>query len=209
MTGLRAGAGGVLVPLFAVQFLSWGAMFCLWVYALPVVTAILTTSGVARAEGSLALIVVSGCFASYALLATGLAFVLPGLVARFGAGSVHGVALLIAAAGMACLGATHVSVLLAPAFVAIAIGWAAMGNIPYGIAAAAAPAGRGAHTLRLFGFSTVLPQVVVSLGLAIGASWLFGGAIGRVMLLGAAMMATGGILALVLRKRFDVPFEAW
>ena len=177
-------------------------MFCLWVYALPVIARVAGDPGHA-------ILIVSGCFALYALLATMLAFALPALIRRFGAGTVHGVGLLIGAAGLGSLGMATAPVLLAPAFAAIAVAWSCMANIPYALAGAAAPEGRGAHTLRLFGFSTVLPQIVVSLGLAIAASALFGESIGRVMLLGGAMMAAGGAVALAYRRRFDVPIADW
>ncbi|HEX7850826.1 MAG TPA: hypothetical protein VF485_13940 [Sphingomonas sp.] len=177
-------------------------MFCLWVYALPVIARI-------AGDTRHALLIVSGCFALYALLATLFAFALPRLIGRFGAARVHGSGLLIGAAGLAVLGITQVALLLVPAFVAIAVAWSCMANIPYALAGAAAPEGRGAHTLRLFGFSTVIPQIVVSLCLAIGATWMFGDLIGRVMVLGGAMMAASGVLALVFARRLDVPIADW
>lgn len=177
-------------------------MFCLWVYALPVIARI------AR-DPKDAMLIVSGCFALYAMLAALLAFALPSLIARFGVGRVHGSGLLIGAAGLAVLGLAAVPLLLIPAFVSIAVAWSCMANIPYALAGAVAPEGRGAHTLRLFGFSTVAPQIVVSLCLAIGATWLFGEQIGRVMLVGSVMMAAGGILAVAFAGRLDVPISDW
>lgn len=183
-------------------------MFCLWVYALPVVGRILGAAAAGAADRP-ALLAVSGCFALYAVLATTFAFAIPGLIGRFGAGLIHGVGLLIGSAGLAALGIATGPLSLIPAFVAIAVAWSCMANIPYALAGAAAPEGRGAHVLRVFGFSTVVPQIVVSLCLAIGASWLFGGVVSRVMLMGGAMMAAGGLLTLAFRQRFDVPIADW
>jgi hypothetical protein len=56
--------------------------------------------------------------------------------------------------------------------------------------------------MRLFGFSTILPQVVVTLAFALlGEAW-FGDAVGRVMIAGGALMAAGGAVTLLYRARF-------
>ncbi len=184
-------------------------MFCLWIYAVPVITQfILRTGADARAYRS-GLIAVSACFALYALLAALLAFALPVLLRRFRAGTVYGLALMFGAAGLGILGIVTSPWALVPAFVAIGIGWSAMSNLPYALAGAAAHEGQGAHTLRLFGFSTVIPQVFTTLILAVAAAPLFGDALNRVMLVGSAMMMLAGLVALCARNRFDLPPESW
>ena len=200
---------GVLAPLFVIQFLSWSAMFCLWIYAVPVITQfIFHADGESNAYRN-GLIAVSACFALYALLAALLAFAFPALLRRFNAGTIYGVALLTGSAGLMTLGVAETPLVLVPAFVAIGVGWSAMSNIPYALAGTIAPKGRGSHTMRLFGFSTVLPQVGTTLFLAIAAAPLFGDALNRVMLAGGAIMALGGVIALALRHRFDLPVESW
>ena len=200
---------GVLAALFVIQFLSWSGMFCLWIYAVPVIIQfLLHTNGTTSAYQS-GLIAVSACFALYALLAALLAFALPALLRRFGAGTIYGVALLAGSAGLMIVGIAETPLALVPAFVAIGVGWSAMSNIPYALAGAVAPQGRGSHTLRLFSFSTVLPQVATTLFLAIAAAPLFGDALNRVMLAGGGMMALGGVVALALRQRLNLPAESW
>jgi maltose/moltooligosaccharide transporter len=199
----------VLAPLFVIQFFSWSGMFCLWIYAVPVITQFVfraPAEGAAYRDG---LFAVSACFAFYALLAACLAFALPRAIRRFGAGGVHGCALLIGAAGLASLGLVTQPVLLIPAFAAIGVGWSSLSNIPYAIAGAAAPSGQGAHILRVFGFSTVAPQIVMTLGLVAASHIWFGDAVNRVMVAGGTMMALAGLLTLALRTRFDLPQENW
>lgn len=163
----------------------------------------------ARAAERATLLAVSGCFALYALVAAALAFAVPAAVRRLGAGTVHGCGLLIGAAGLVTLGLAGAAWPLVPAFLAVSVGWACIANIPYALASAAAPPGRGARTLRLFGFSTVAPQIVVSLTLALGASTVFGAATAPVMLLGGVMMAGAGLLALAWRRALDLPLAEW
>ena len=189
--------------LFAIQFLGWSGMFCLWIYAVPVAVRNVFHTGMVGPGYHDALIAVSACFAGYALVAGVLAFGLPQLVARWGAGGVHGVALLVGAVGIVGLGLIDRPSLLPIAFAAIGVAWASIANIPYAIVGAAAPDQRVGHVMRVFGFSTIVPQMVVTLALAtFGEAWL-GDSIGRVMIAGGAMMAGGGVLTLIYRRRFD------
>jgi MFS family permease len=199
----------VSMPLFAIQFLSWGGMFCLWIYAVPVITRFVFRAPQDSEAFRTALVTVSGCFAAYALFGACFAFALPRLIARFGGGSVYGVMLLIGAAGIAMLGVIDRPISLVVAFVMIGVGWSAMSNIPYAIASAAAPVGRGGQFMRIFGFSTVLPQIVVTLGLAAASRTMFGDALNQIMIAGGGMMACGGLIALAFRARLRVPVEQW
>jgi maltose/moltooligosaccharide transporter len=188
--------------LFAIQFLGWSGMFCLWIYAVPVVVRDVFHASAGGSAYRSALIAVSACFAGYALFAGLMAFLLPRAVERAGAGVVHGVALLIGGGGIAALGLIDRPAWLPFVFVAIGIGWSSLANIPYAMVGAAAPEGHVSHVMRLFGFSTIIPQVVVTLAFALfGEAW-FGDAVGRVMITGGALMAAGGAVTLLYRARF-------
>lgn len=196
---VRAGA---LPRLFVVQFLSWSAMFCLWVYALPVIATLLGGDlASALPEASL-------YFAYYAILASVLTFAQPWLVARVPAGLVLGGALIIGGAGLAMIALATRPLLLAGAFTALGVAWSAMGTIPYAAASAAARPGQGAATLRRFGFSTVLPQAVTTLALALAIMrWHL--AARDVLIGGAVAMAAAGVLACAWRGWIVVPPEDW
>ena len=196
---------GVLVPLFIIQFFSWSGLFALWIYAVPVVTRFVFSAvsydSQAYRDG---LFWVSLAFAFYAVLGTSLAFALPWCVARWGHGVVHCVALLIGGTGIASLSAIDHPLLLVPAFTAIGIGWSSIGNLPYSIVSAAAPPERIAHYMRLFGFSTVLPQTTATFALAVATEHWFGPATNRVMALGGASMILAGVITLAVRHRLDM-----
>lgn len=191
-----------LVPIVIIQFLSWSAMFALWIFAVPVIAwRVLHVSPGDAGAFRQALIVVSACFAAYALLATILSFAQPRLIGRWGHGAVWGTGLLAGGAGLIMLGTLGVMA-LAPAFIAIAIGWSVMSSIPYALIGKLAPPGQGARLTRWFAFSTVVPQIVTTLGLAVFAESLFGTAVEHVVVLGGGAMMLGGALALGLRGRF-------
>lgn len=69
-------AAGTLPRLFAIQFLSWSAMFCMWIHALPVIAGMLG----GRVEAAVP--AVGLCFSGYALTASCLGFAQPWLFAR-------------------------------------------------------------------------------------------------------------------------------
>ncbi len=196
---------GVLVPLFVIQFFSWSGLFALWIYSVPVVTRFVFAApsydSAAYRDG---LFWVSLAFAFYALLGTSLAFALPYFVARWGHGRVHGTALLIGGVGIGSLSLIQRPLLLLPAFTAIGIGWSSIGNLPYSIVSAAAPPERISHYMRLFGFSTVIPQTTATFALAFATEHWFGPATNRVMALGGASMFVAGVLTLAVRERLDM-----
>jgi maltose/moltooligosaccharide transporter len=120
---------------------------------------------------------------------------------------VLGIALLFGAAGLAALGVIDKPMLLAPAFAGIAVAWSALGNLPYAIAGSTVHWTRISHILRIFSFSTILPQVAVSLGLAVFGAALFGSATQTIMIAGGVSMAVGGLLSLGFRERLRVQAE--
>ena len=198
-----------LGALVAVQFLSWAGMFCMWIYAVPVIAGDIFHAGANPARYGTALAVVGGCYALYAILAASLAFVMPTVLARFGVRVTYGAGLLVGACGIGALGLIGQVWWLIPAFVAVGVGWSGITNIPYGIVAHAAPEGRGAHLMRVFSFSTVAPQITMTLLMAFIGPRLTEDTTYYVMLAGGAMMAAAGLLVLAVGGRFGVSHEEW
>ncbi|MDE2560691.1 MAG: hypothetical protein KGL48_00460 [Sphingomonadales bacterium] len=198
-----AAFGPALSRLFIVQFFSWSAMFALWIYAVPIVAAnVLHLPGAGPRGLQPAIVTVGLCFSAYAALGTTGSLLLPRVIARFGHARVHGLALLCGAAGLAIFGMAREAIALVPAVVAIGIGWAAIGSIPYAVLAGLVPPGRGAHFTRLFAFSTVIPQVATTIGLVMLADRFLAGKPERVMALAAVAMGLAGVLTLVWRRHF-------
>lgn len=192
----------VLIALFVIQFFSWSAMFALWINAVPLFAGRIVPPLPGAPDLQPALVMVSLCFAAYATLGAVGSLALPAVVARLGHGATYGAALLIAALGLALLARAERPATLVPAFIAIGVGWSAIGSLPYAILAKLAPEGRGAFYTRLFSFSTVLPQAVISLAIALFAGQVFGPDLQRVIVLGAAAMALAGLIALACRPLF-------
>jgi maltose/moltooligosaccharide transporter len=192
----------VLPPLFAIQFCTWLGLFCLWIFAVPVVTRTVFAAGEVTSRAyQRGLLWVSGGFAFYSLLAASLAFALPRLVARHGRPLVHAGALSCGALGLWLLGgAASPGALILP-FAGIGIAVASISNTPYAIVSNAAPPDRIQHFMHIFAFSTVIPQAVAVFLL----NWLlnhwFGGDPALIMRFGGLSMGLGAILSLLFRRR--------
>ena len=203
----------VLLLLFAIQFFSWSAMFTLWICAVPFFAGQVLHVPLGGAGGmQSALIAVSLCFTTYAALGALGGLALPRLVGRWGHGLVYAAGLAMGAGGLLLLSQAQAWWMLVPAFIAIGLGWSAIGSLPYAILGKLAPAGRGSWFMRLFSFSTVLPQAVTTLLYAALAQRWIGERLDLVLLLGAAAMAAAALLALLSRHRFapaDLAEEDW
>ncbi len=195
----------VLPLLFVIQFLSWSAMFCLWVYAVPTVAE----GSEAGANYLSAATTVAICFSLYALFGTILSFAVPGLIRRFDAGRVHGCALLAGGGAIAALGLHPAGLMLLLTFASVGIAWASLSSIPYALVSATAPEGQGARRVRLFAFSTVLPQVATTLILAMLAPALSDRHASLVMFAGGAAMALAGVIALLFHRRLAIDIPDW
>ncbi|MDE2596723.1 MAG: hypothetical protein KGL44_07600 [Sphingomonadales bacterium] len=206
MTSPEGGSATFLkafAALFAVQFFSWAGMFALWIYAVPVVAGRVLRVDSHDVNGlQPALVVVSLCFALYATLGVAGSFALPGMVRRFGHGLTYAMALACGAAGLGLVAAAQGLAMLVLGFVAIGAGWAAMGSLPYSLLSKLAPAGKGGHYMRLFSFSTILPQVATTLLFAVVSGRVLAGGYNRAMIFGASAMGLGALVALCSRGLF-------
>ncbi|MBS0254740.1 MAG: hypothetical protein JSS36_05895 [Proteobacteria bacterium] len=199
MSTLRA-----LAPLFLVQFACWTGMFLLWIGAYPVITlAIMPGTPGDPAALRRGLLVLSACFAWYALLAACLAFLIPRLLARVPAPVLLGLAALVGAGGLASLGWIADPWLLPASFTALAVGWCALANLPYTLAARLVGGAQIDHAFRIFAFSSILPQLAVSAALLFVIGEIDAQTARLILRAAGAAMGLGGLLALALRHRLD------
>ena len=191
-----------LAPLFVVQFACWTGMFLLWIGAYPVITLAIMPAApgdpVALRRG---LLVLAGCFAWYALLAACLAFLLPRLLSRVSAPVLLGLAAMVGAGGLASLGWVTSPWALPASFTALAVGWCALSNLPYTLASGLVGDVGIEHAFRVFAFSSILPQLAVTMALIFVIGEIDAATARAIMRAAGLAMATGGVLALALRHR--------
>jgi len=184
-----------LFPLFVVQFFTWMALFCLWIYSTPVITRYIFKS----TEGDSPLFAagvnwVGFCFALYSTLAAFLAFAIPKLINKFSKEKLHAIALLIGGVGLLLIYFIKDKYLLFFSFAFIGIAWSSISNIPYHIIGCIAPESKMAAYFAVFNFSIVIPQITAAFLLGYILNHFFKGQTIFVMLLGGSLMMLAGII---------------
>jgi len=153
----------VMRKLALVQCCTWSALFIMWIYTTPIVTArafgATDTSGIAYNAGANW---VGVMFAVYNGVATLWAFVLPRLAARIGRRDTHVAGLLAGAAGFASFLFVRDPWVLLGSMALIGVAWASILTMPYAILSGALPGGKFGVYMGLFNIFIVLPQLVVS-----------------------------------------------
>jgi len=182
------------LPLFAVQFFTWLALFALWIYATPVVTRyIFNTSNAESAGFQNGTTWVGICFAFYSTLAAFLVFMIPPLSKKVAKERIHAFALLAGGVGLCLIYFIKNKYLLFFSFAFIGIAWSSIGNIPYAIISSIAPEDKMATYFAVFNFSVVIPQVTAAFLLAYANTRLFNGETINIMLVGGVSMLVAAI----------------
>ncbi|HEV2596363.1 MAG TPA: MFS transporter [Sphingomicrobium sp.] len=149
--------------LALVQFLSWFALFIMWIYATPVVTQhqFGATSVTSRAYNNGA-DWVGVLFGFYNGVAALYAFVLPAIAARIGNARLHALNLIAGALGFASFAIIRNPDMLLVAMVGVGMAWASILTVPYSLLCGSLPQNKLGVYMGLFNIFIVLPQLVVS-----------------------------------------------
>jgi len=148
-----------LLPMFVVQFLSWGGMFALWVFALPHVRVHLHVSE------TLAVQDVGIGLAVTVALGAAINFLLPLVYARIGKVLAHALALVLGGAGLVVIaGATELPMLIC-GYALTGLGWSSISATPYALVSERVTDGRYESAMARFNLSVVLPQICIALAL--------------------------------------------
>ena len=182
--------------LALVQFLSWFALFILWIYATPIITryqfGATDTTGAAYNNGA---DWVGVLFAVYNGIAALYAFLLPPLARRIGAARLHAVNLIAGGLGFASVSVIHDPHVLVVAMLGIGMAWASILTLPYSMLAGSLPQAKLGVYMGLFNIFIVLPQLMVSaiMGSVSHAFYpdapIVNFAIGGVCMIGAGVLA--------------------
>ena len=183
-----------LVP---VQFFSWVALFCMWIYATPAVAqeffGTADTRSEAYNEGANWVGVLFGTYNGVAALA---AVVIPLMVRRFGLNVSHLINLALGAAGLASFLAFEDPKWLLLSMVGVGFAWASILSLPYALLAGSVPSRKMGTYMGIFNFFIVIPQLVAVSLLGEVLQHLLGGKPVYVLILGGASFLLAGLLAL-------------
>ncbi len=187
MRGTRASNGltEILGDMFAmprtmralavVQFFSWFALFAMWIYMTPAVTAVHyaspdpTSAGYARGADWVG--VLMGVYNGVAALA---AFLIPALARRVGKRGAHAVNLALGAAGLTGVFLIRDPALLWLPMIGVGFAWASIVSMPYAILSNALPGRKMGVYMGIFNIFIVVPQLVAATLLGALLKGLFG-----------------------------------
>jgi maltose/moltooligosaccharide transporter len=183
-----------LVP---VQFFSWVALFCMWIYATPAVAqefyGTTDTRSAAFNEGANWVGVLFGAYNGVAALA---AIVIPAMVRRFGLNVSHLINLMLGAAGLLSFLVFEDPKWLLASMVGVGFAWASILSLPYALLAGSVPSRKMGTYMGIFNFFIVIPQLVAVSLLGEVLQHLLGGRPLNVLLLGGGSFLLAGVLAL-------------
>ena len=187
--------------LAVVQFFSWFALFCMWIYTTATVAAIYydstdPTSEAYNAGGNW----VGVLFAAYNAFAALAAVLIPMMARRFGLRVTHLINLSLGGAGLIAIPYLPNEDWLLLSMAGVGFAWASILSLPYALLSDSVPARKMGVYMGIFNFFIVIPQLVAvsSLGFLLGA--LFDGNTSGILLMGGASMILSGLLTLRVRE---------
>lgn len=188
--------------LAVVQFFSWFAMFALWIYGTPGVTAYhfgaVDAASAAYQDGadwwSLMGSVRNGLAAAAAL-----GFVV--VAAKIDRTRLHAVNLLLGAAGFAAMLLIRDPELLWVPQIGLGIAWASIVSLPYAILAGSVPPEKMGIYMGVFNIFIVVPQLLAATLLGFLVTNIFGGAPIYAMVIAAVSFVAGAAATLLVKEQ--------
>jgi len=194
-------------PLAVVQFFTWFALFCMWIYFVPAVA----TRVFGGVPGSLEYQRGNEwggiCFSVYNGTAFGFAFVLLALVQRFSARSIHRVCLLCGGVGLMLAVGLHRPAPLIGSMLLVGVAWASILSMPYAMLSNAIPPQKMGFYMGVFNFFIVIPQILASLGLGLLMRSVLHKNPMNAVLLGGCSMILAAVCVGLIPKEVDATSE--
>jgi maltose/moltooligosaccharide transporter len=194
--------------LAVVQFFSWFALFCMWIYTTGAVTHHLfhssdpTSAGYNEGADWVGIL-----FSVYNGVAALAAFGIPWLAAKSSRRTAHAVSLLCGALGLLSFTIAGDPLVLLASMVGVGIAWASILSMPYAILAGSLPPEKMGFYMGVFNFFIVIPQITAALGLGPLMRTALGNDPMNVILLGGLSLVVAAGLTLRVPD-IDEPHQA-
>jgi maltose/moltooligosaccharide transporter len=189
--------------LAVVQFFTWFAMFCMWIYFVPSVATIVFGGVPGSPEYQRGNEWGGVCFSVYNGTAFVFAFVLLALVKRYSPRSIHRISLIAGGIGLILAVVLREQYLLLGSMVLVGVAWASILSMPYAMLSNAIPAERMGFYMGVFNFFIVLPQILASAGLGVLMTSVLGENPMSAVLLGGCSMVVAGLCVGLVSKHVD------
>ena len=189
--------------LAIVQFFTWFALFCMWIYFVPAVALKVFGGTPGTPEYQAGNEWGGVCFSVYNGTAFVFAFVLLALVKRLSARSIHRVCLVAGGAGLILAVIFRQQHALLFSMLLVGVAWASILSMPYAMLANAIPPSKMGFYMGVFNFFIVLPQILASAGLGALLKTVLGDNPMNAVLLGGCSMVLAGLCVALVPKEVD------
>mgnify|MGYP001825710059 CR=1 FL=1 len=191
--------------LAVVQFFTWTALFCMWIYWTPAIARQVFGGDPGNETAWKTVIEEAGawtgiCFATYNLVCFAFSFVLLALSKKFSPKMIHLVCLMIGGAGLISVKFVTDQQLLLVSMTAVGIAWASILSMPYAILSSVLPPAKMGFYMGVFNFFIVIPQVIVSLTMGKIVGSVFGGDSMMAIITGGVALIIAGFCMLIVRE---------
>ncbi|MFZ5999040.1 MAG: MFS transporter, partial [Bacteroidota bacterium] len=186
-----------MTQLTMVQFFSWFALFCMWIYATDAVTShLFGTRDASTPEFNEGANLVGSLFGAYNGIAAVAALFLPILAKYTSRRMTHMISLVCGGVGLISFYFISNPVHLWYSMIGVGIAWASILSIPYAMLSGSLPAEKMGYYMGVFNFFIVIPQIIAASVLGIILEQLFNNQSILILVLGGASMILSGLLSL-------------
>jgi maltose/moltooligosaccharide transporter len=189
--------------LAIVQFFTWFAMFCMWIYFVPAVATVIFGGVPGSPEYQRGNEWGGVCFSVYNGTAFVFAFVLLALVRRFSPRSIHRLSLLAGGTGLILAAVFREQYFLLGSMILVGVAWSSILSMPYAMLSNAIPAEKMGFYMGVFNFFIVLPQILASAGLGLLMTGVLGENPMNAVILGGCSMIVAGLSVGFVSKHVD------
>jgi maltose/moltooligosaccharide transporter len=203
---ILSGIGSMPRPmrqLAVVQFFTWFALFCMWIYFVPAVATQVFGGTPGTPEYQRGSEWGGVCFSVYNGTAFVFAFVLLALVRTFTARAIHRVCLIAGGVGLILAVVVRQPYPLLGSMVLVGVAWASILSMPYAMLSNALPPQQMGFYMGVFNFFIVLPQILASAGLGTMMKHVLGDNPMNAVLLGGCSMVLAGLCVAVVSREVD------
>jgi maltose/moltooligosaccharide transporter len=193
--------------LAAVQFFTWFAFFCMWIYFVPAVATKVFGGAPGSQEFQRGSEWGGVCFSVYNGTAFVFSFLLLVLVRKFAARTIHRVCLAAGGAGLLLIVAFPQQYLLLFSMVLVGVAWASILSMPYAMLSSAIPAEKMGFYMGVFNFFIVLPQILASAGLGLMMKHFLGNSPMNAVLLGGCSLIVAALAVSLVQEHVMAPEE--
>ncbi|HLI17860.1 MAG TPA: MFS transporter [Rhodanobacteraceae bacterium] len=184
-----------------VQFFSWFALFAMWIYTTPAVTAVqfgaTDTHSAAYNAGANWVGVLFAAYNGFAALA---AIVIPWMARTWGLRVSHLINVSLGGAGLISIAVIRDPHWLLLSMVGVGVAWASILSLPYALLSDNLPAAKMGVYMGIFNFFIVIPQLLAASVLGVLLKWFFHGQPIYALVLGGASLVMAGLCVLRVRE---------